>query len=338
MPGRAYLQKFLARAVRAKCDCALIEVTSQGVVQHRHRFVHWDIGALTNLAPEHIESHGSFENYRAAKLAFLQYVIKMGGKVFLNRDDKHFGFFLDALRGDAMATSKDDGSIKKYIPSGQAGQKKNENNGETFGPSSFLWSDFNAQNVAVAIAIAKQLKVSDEAIQRALAGFKSVQGRAEFVERDGCTAVVDYAHTPDSLEAIYKAVKPKREGSRLICVLGGTGGGRDRWKRPAMGAVAAKYCDEIILTDEDPYDEDPLEIMREIEVGVLGASPQRKNMTKILDRREAIRTAVNLMKKGDVVIGTGKGSEDWIHGARGSKLPWNERAEFEKALGEKNKT
>ena len=92
-------------------------MTSQGVVAHRHRFINWNIGAITNLAPEHIESHGSFENYRAAKLSFLRYVLKKGGMVFLNRDDEHFGFFKEALPGEKTLTyGKDDEWIKQYLP------------------------------------------------------------------------------------------------------------------------------------------------------------------------------------------------------------------------------
>src|SRR5262249_12723890 len=132
----------------------------------------------------------------------------------------------------------------------------------------FFMSEFNMANVAAAAAIARRVGVSDDAIKKALAGFRGVPGRAEFITHGPYTAAVDYAHTPDSLEAIYKSVKPAKKGARLICILGAAGGGRDRWKRPAMGKIAVKYCDEIILTDEDPYDEDPREIVREIEAGI----------------------------------------------------------------------
>src|SRR5581483_705803 len=116
MPGRGYIQQFLDRAVRAGCAYALIEVTSQGVVAHRHRFVDWNMGVLTNLAPEHIEAHGSFENYRKAKLDFLKYVLKKGGKVFLNRDDVSYAFMTIALGGKAAEFSKNDVWLKNYLP------------------------------------------------------------------------------------------------------------------------------------------------------------------------------------------------------------------------------
>lgn len=336
MPGRARLQKFLSRAVAARCQYALIEVTSQGVVQHRHRFIGWNIGAITNLAPEHIEAHGSFENYRKAKLDFLKYVVRRGGKVFLNRDDKHFTFFADELARSfkqprALTYSREDEWLRNYLPrfaplraaSGSATPR-------------FLFSGFNEDNIAVAVAIARELGVHDATIEAALMDFRGVPGRMEFVARGLYTAIVDYAHTPDSLEAAYRAAKPgpavHYPDPRLICILGAAGGGRDRWKRPEMGKIAAEYCDEIILTDEDPYDEEPTEIVKEVRSGILGGDPDLANVYEILDRREAIKKAVQLARPGDVIIGTGKGSEDWIHVARGKKLPWNERREFEEAL------
>jgi UDP-N-acetylmuramoyl-L-alanyl-D-glutamate--2,6-diaminopimelate ligase len=174
-------------------------------------------------------------------------------------------------------------------------------------------------------------------------GFNGVPGRMEFVRVGAYTAVVDYAHTPDSLEAAYAALRAqmgqgtgdKGQGGdepRLICLLGAAGGGRDKWKRPEMGQIAAHYCDTIILTDEDPYDEDPGEILNEVEAGIRKVPHPRPEVLRILDRREAVRKAIGLARPGDIVIGTGKGSEDWIHLARGKKIPWNEKRAFEDAL------
>jgi UDP-N-acetylmuramoyl-L-alanyl-D-glutamate--2,6-diaminopimelate ligase len=335
MPGRAFLQKFLRDAARADCKYALIEVTSQGVVLHRHRFVDWDIGVLTNLAPEHIESHGSFENYRAAKLAFLDYVYQRGGQVFLNRDEKNFEFFVRSLFKYApMSYSKEDETLKHCLPKIRNARAADVGTNQ----ERFLLSEFNEENIAVAAAIAKKFGIDDATIENAILNFGGVPGRMEFVRANGYTAVVDYAHTPDSLEAAYKAVKPKPSNNypnpRLICVLGAAGGGRDKWKRPAMGAVAAQYCDEIVLTDEDPYDEDPAMIVAAIKEGVGKENFPPARLHEILDRKEAIRKAVALARPnaGDVIIGTGKGSEESIHLAHGTTIPWNERAAFEEAL------
>jgi UDP-N-acetylmuramoyl-L-alanyl-D-glutamate--2,6-diaminopimelate ligase len=337
MPGHAFVQKFLRSAVNHQCNYALIEVTSQAVVQHRHRFVHWNMGVLTNLAPEHIEAHGSFENYREAKLDFLQYVVKEGGKVFLNRDDRNVGFFMDELANDEPITySKDDEFLKDYLSRARLEQARR---GDEEPP--FIMSDFNKENVAVAVAIARELGIKGELIEETLSHFQGVPGRMEFVRAGDYTAIVDYAHTPDSLEAAYIAAKPRPTRqfpkSRLICVLGAAGGGRDTWKRSAMGSIAAEYCDEIVLTDEDPYDEDSQAIINEIESGIAEPLREGQHIYKIVDRDDAIKKAIGLAQPGDVVIGTGKGSEDWIHIARGGKVPWNEYETFKKRLEEKER-
>jgi len=345
MPGRAYLQRFLRNAARAECEYALIEVTSQGIAAHRHRFIDWKIGVITNLSPEHIEAHGSFENYRAAKLDFLKYVVRGGGEVLLNRDDAHFVFFSAALggggaegiAGNISAFSQHDDWLAHHL-SEMKGAVRAAATPPAAAPKFFL-SDFNEQNIAAAAAVAKKFGIADAPIRAALEHFAGVPGRMEFVVSDAYTVVVDYAHTPDSLEAAYKAVKPKPNEAypdpRLICILGSAGGGRDRWKRPRMGQIAAEYCDELVLTDEDPYDEDPKKIIEEIRAGVTAAARAPRGVYEILDRRDAVKKAFALARVGDVVIGTGKGSEDWIHVAQGKRIPWNEKKVFEEALAEK---
>jgi len=166
----------------------------------------------------------------------------------------------------------------------------------------------------------------------------------EVIRKGQFTAIVDYAHTPDSLEAVYKSLMPMLAGrvadeGRLVCVLGAAGGGRDKWKRPEFGKIAAKYCDEIILTNEDPYDENPEEILRQISSGLL-QTPNTKfqvpnSYYKILDRGEAIAKAVLLARENDIVVVTGKGSEDWIHVRGGRRVPWNEKKVVEEALARK---
>jgi len=339
MPGRGFIQKFLREAREEHCAYALVEVTSQGVALHRHRFIEWNMGVITNLAPEHIDWHGSYEKYRQAKLDFLENVLKCGGKVFLNRDDKEYGFLEEALAGrsesdragETIPYSRDDRWFKDSIAKARLAQSLRDE-----GAPKFLLSKFNEENIAVAVAIAKDLGISDRIIEDAITNFEGVPGRMEFVRKGDYTAIVDYAHTPESLEAAYAAARPEPTPyfpvPRLICVLSAAGGGRDRWKRPAMGAIADQYCDEIILTNEDPYDEDPEKIMAEIEGGIRRADPERPPVLKTLDRGEAIRRAVDMMREGDVVIGTGKGSEESIHVARGRTVPWNEREMFEEAL------
>ena len=152
--------------------------------------------------------------------------------------------------------------------------------------------------------------------------------------------VVDYAHTPDSLEKVYqtllRSLAPK--SGKLICVLGAAGGGRDKWKRPEMGKIAAEYCDEIILTNEDPYDEIPFSILEQIEKGfprIQNPKYEILNYEKIIDRKEAIKKALGKARENDAVIITGKGCEQWMMLANGKKIKWNDREIVKNILSEK---
>lgn len=319
MPGRFFIQRFLRDAKRAGCTHVVIEVTSQGVVQKRHRFIEWNAAVLTNIAPEHIESHGSFEKYRDAKLAFLKYAVSRCATAFVNADDERSEYFQENLPpADTVMYSKR--TIEAWPEDLFAG----------------LPGEFNRQNVAAVVAVSRKLEIPDMTVMETLENFKGVPGRMEFVAREPFRVVVDYAHTPDSLEAVYKVLRSEMQAdNRLIVVFGSCGGSRDKWKRPVMGEVAARYADRIILTNEDSYDEDPQAILNDIEKGVLGAAgSEKKYILKIIDRREAIRKAFSLAKPGDTIVMTGKGSETSIHIEDGKTIEWNDRQEAEKALGE----
>lgn len=325
MPGRGAVQAFLRRAVRAGCTNAVIEVTSQGVAQHRHRFIDWDAAVFLNLSPEHLESHGSFEKYRAAKVAFfasLAHSAKRERWFFVNAGDPNSAYFIAA--GEKVSGAR----VVKF-----AGTPAIKN--PWFAP------DFNRENAAAALAVADALRVPRDVAMGTLERFGGVPGRLEYVQREPFTVVVDYAHTPDSLEKVYQYLREQIANSkeqRLICVLGSAGGGRDTWKRPAMGEIAARFCNEIILTNEDPYDENPATILGEIEVGFsqipnslpTGDLPKGdkfqipKSYRRILNRREAIQAAVVLARPGDTVVITGKGSESWIHVGHRKKVPWSD--------------
>lgn len=185
---------------------------------------------------------------------------------------------------------------------------------------------FNLYNALAAIAVARREGVSLGAIASALDGFVGIPGRMEYIdEGQAFMVVVDYAHTPDSLEKVYEFFALHRK----ICVLGSCGGGRDVWKRPKLGEIAARHCDEVIVTDEDPYDEDP----RAIIDAVAEAIPETKR-TVIPDRKDAIREAVRRARTGDAVIITGKGAEPWMMGPNETKTPWDDRAVARDALRE----
>lgn len=312
MPGRMLIQKFLAEARDARCEYALIEVTSQGVLQSRHRFIEWDAAVFTHLEPEHIESHGSFEKYREAKIDFFRYVAEHSQKpkkwFFINNEARDQKYFAEAVRGkgEVVQFSKKDITRLKI--------------------KTLFAGEFNQENMAGAIAVAKAFGIEESTIRKALISFIGVPGRFEFVQEKPFAIIVDYAHTPDSLEKVYQAIRDqllKGKKGKLIAVLGAAGGGRDVWKRPVMGKIAARYCDLIFLTNEDPFDEDPVAIVEQIREGIL--AEKSIPVERYMDRKEAITRAINKAKKGDVVVVTGKGSEHFIRVARGQKIPWNER-------------
>lgn len=202
-----------------------------------------------------------------------------------------------------------------------------------------LVGEFNLYNVLAAIAVAKAYKIDLRIVKQALEKIKMIPGRMEFINHgQPFNVVVDYAHTPDSLEAVYTTLKPISR--RLICVFGATGGGRDIWKRPEFGKIAEHYCDRVILTDEDPYDENPEKIIKDIEKGFLNQVPREYSPREysgqatgnkgiqyeiILDRREAIKKALTYVENDDTVIITGKGSEPVMALPHGKKIPWSDK-------------
>ena len=167
-----------------------------------------------------------------------------------------------------------------------------------------------------------------------LENIESLPGRMELIDwSQNFKVIVDYAHTPDSMEAVYGSLKPKLSaGAKLICVFGATGGGRDKWKRPEYGKIAERYCDEIILANEDPYDENPISILEQIEIGFSQAESVKSKVHKVLDRKEAIKKGISLAKEGDIVIITGKWSETTMMVAGGKKISFDDRIEAREAL------
>jgi UDP-N-acetylmuramoyl-L-alanyl-D-glutamate--2,6-diaminopimelate ligase len=313
MPGRFFMQKFLRDAVNAGCTHAVLELTSEGAKQYRNKFIALDALIFTNLAPEHIESHGSYENYVRAKLSIAQELEpspKPNPGIIVNMDDKEAEKFLGLSIKNKIPYSLDDAVNVESSENGNSFQV-----GKMFVHSP-LPGKFNLYNMLGVIACAKFLGIKDEDIKNGLESVESVRGRAERIENDlGIEIVVDYAHTPDSLKALYETY----ENKKIIGVLGNTGGGRDRWKRGVMAEIADEYCGEIILTNEDPYDEDPVQIVNEMREGV-----KNKPVNIILDRRAAIASAISKAKTGDAILITGKGTDPYIMGANGTKIPWDD--------------
>ncbi|MEX2090687.1 MAG: UDP-N-acetylmuramoyl-L-alanyl-D-glutamate--2,6-diaminopimelate ligase, partial [Candidatus Paceibacterota bacterium] len=322
MPGRFKLQKFMAQAKKAGCKFVVLEVTSEGIKQKRHLGIKFDCAVFTNLHKEHLESHGSFENYYQAK----QELFKRTDNIHvLNVDDKHFKLFSDFHAKHKIFYGITGGDMKADNVRLGEGESSFEVYGTEF--NVHFGGRFNVYNSLAALAVGAMYGIDLPRAKPVLESITTIKGRMEYVQKTPFSVVIDYAHTPDSLEEVYKTLKPKDESLKLICVLGAAGGGRDKWKRPEFGKIAEKYCDQIILTDEDPYDENPEEILNQISSGfsqTLNSKLETLNHKKILDRREAIKTAINMAEPGDTVVITGKGSEVSMAVAGGKKIPWSD--------------
>lgn len=322
MPGRFFVHKFLRDAVDAKCTYAVLEMTSEGAKQYRHKFVEMDALVFTNLTPEHIESHGSFEKYKQAKLELarqLENSAKQPRFIVANVDDEHGKDFLAIKVEEKLPYTLADLKLYTLHKDGIGLIFQDANDEVTIRVP--LVGLFNVYNTLAAITLTRALGVQVRTIESALRALPPVKGRVEHftTPKDApkhVTAVVDYAHTPDSLEQLYKAFKDQKK----VCVLGNTGGGRDAWKRPEMAHIAEQHCDHIILTNEDPYDEDPRKIIDEMAKGVTDKS----KLTVIMDRRVAIRTALKSAETGGYVIVSGKGTDPYIMGPHNTRQPWSD--------------
>ena len=337
MPGRLKLQKFIRQAVQAGCDYLILEVTSEGIEQHRHKFISFETAVLTNLTLDHLESHGGFENYKKAKGKLFQ-SIKPKGKIIVNLDDNNADYFLKFKAGEKYGYTMDSGqetksNIKDSLFIVHCSLFAATQNGISFKVqdnqfSLNLLGKLNGYNALAAISVGLTENIPLEKIKTALAEAKGVPGRLEIVIREPFTVIADYAHTPDALEKVCQAVRDVFPG-RLIVLTGAAGGGRDKWKRPELGRIAADYADKVIVANEDPYDENPQAIIDQVAQGA-----KKKKPEKILDRRQAISHALKTARPGDVVLVAGKGCEPWICLANGRKIAWDDRQvvreEFEK--------
>ncbi|MBI3963715.1 MAG: UDP-N-acetylmuramoyl-L-alanyl-D-glutamate--2,6-diaminopimelate ligase [Candidatus Kerfeldbacteria bacterium] len=347
MLGRFALQAFLRRMVRAGCTHAVIETSSEGIVQSRHRGIDYDVAVFTNLTPEHIESHGSYDAYRDAKLELFRHVRrsrKRNPVAVVNLDDAEAGRFLAAgpSRRVGFSTGHPTAPLQG-IETFFAREIRLTPSGSTFTVEGVpfrlqLLGRFNVENALAAIAVCAAEGIDLERIAAALADVAGVPGRLEFIDTgQQYRVIVDYAPEPVSLTKSYEvlAALPHR---RIIHVLGSTGGGRDRARRPVLGRIAAEHADTVIVTNEDPYDDDPQEIIDQVAAGAAGAGKvSGETLHTFADRRDAIRFALRQAGEGDIVFITGKGSEQAMAVARGKKVPWDDRKVVRELLNEEFK-
>jgi len=362
MIGRFFTQRILYQMKKNECQVAIVETTSEGVRQFRHRFIDYDILAITGLYPEHIESHGSFEKYKHAKGGLFSHLKKTQTK-FLNKDkyvvstnsglkkielkrlkktiivnlnDKHSDYFSSFWAESKMAikdinkeifeteTRFDKSFDYRILDSSINGVKISIKDKDL---SLKILGEFNAANAMLSYAVSSAIGVDEAKVKIGLESVTGIAGRLESIEEgQDFKVLVDYAFEPNALEKLYEALSIF-EYNKIIHVLGSAGGGRDIARRPILGALAGKKADYVIVTNEDPYDDDPQIIIDQVAIGAENQGKKEgKNLFKIVDRRKAIKKSFELAGVGDIVLITGKGSEQAICGPNGEQLTWDDRA------------
>ena len=336
MPGGWLLQKQLKAMLNNGCKYAIVECTSEGLAQNRHLGINFDIALFTNLSYAHIEAHGTFGNYKLAKARLFETLAKCGKKSFfpekmigVNFDDPMSGYFLGFLsqkrfgvsfRNIAISTvdrvfhavKHDDGAPAEF-----------EMEGVEFCLN--ILGKFNSANAALAATCANMLGMDLAQIAKSLSTFRGVPGRMENISNNlGVTIIVDYGCEPESIRSsLESAAQLPRK--KLIHVFGSTGGHRDVSKRFVFGKTSAQYADEIIVTNDDVYDSDPERIAGNIVEGIKSFTLREPPYKVVLDRRQAIHQALAEAKKGDVVLITGKGSEQFLVLPANQRIDWDDR-------------
>ena len=334
VPPVSVLQKFFAAAKRAKVDYVVLEATSHALHQHKLDNVPFYMAIMTNLTQDHLDYHKDMESYAKAK------GIMFAGEpkyIVLNRDDEWFEFYNKFNAQDLKITYGKDKSSTVRISDIKLYKKGTEAkivaDKERFEVATSLPGEFNAYNMAAAIAAASLLDVDPPEIQEGIANLEELPGRferaAEGLDYD---IIIDYAHTPDALEKLLGSVKQFTKG-KVALVFGATGD-RDKAKRPIMGEIAAKGADKIYLTDEENYTEPADKIRMAVYGGIKDAGGESKT-TEIADRREAIKAAISGARKGDTILITGMGHEVYRI-VDGKKEPWNDKQVVQEILADIN--
>lgn len=337
MPGAFVMQKILAKMASMKCKYVIMEVPSEGQTQYRHIGINFDVLVFTNVTKELMAAHDfSMETlHKHNKRVFKRLthsrrktidLARTPKMIIANTDNKHAKDYL-IFQADKKLTfgTKVDADYKITDVQDTQNGISFDINGTSYKVK--ILGKINAINAAGAIATASALGANKKAITSGLSKLPTIPGRMEVIEgKQPFTVVVDYAHEQASMTALMNSAKDmKPKGAKAITLLGAEGGGRDSAKRPEMGEICAKGSDIIILSNVDPYEDDPMDIINDIKKGATKAGAKEgKSMFIVPDRREGIRKALELAKKDDLVLITGKGAEQSIV-IGGKSSPWDDR-------------
>ena len=335
-PPTGVINKFLKKALKAGCKFAILEVTSQAIDQYRVWGLNFDVLVFSNLSHDHLDYHGSKENYLATKLKVFK--DNPQAAAIINIDNPAAPAFLEAKNKRVIpySTKKTTGHglvARKILltPTGSIFTAVFDGSQTTIDLQ--IPGLFNISNALAAIAVGIVFGIPAEKIKFGLEEVPGIPGRMERIRvspKQDFEVIVDYAHNPDSLKNVYETISDAllKRGGKIIAVLGATGR-RDKTKRPIMGALAGRFAEAIFVTNEDPYDEDPMAIIDAVAAGILkgkkGKWRLNKNYWKVLDRHEAIRNAIKMASRGDIVIITGKGAEEVMAVGENKFEPFSDR-------------
>ncbi len=333
VPPTEQLQQLYNTALERNIDYFLLEVSSHALEQHKIPKMDLRAAGFTNLTQEHLDYHQDMEDYANQKIKlFTDFNSEHN---IINADDQWFDHFKQQIGDNYLSYGTNENAnfrITKIKLFKQGTDITVKFKDQTLELSTPMAGEFNAYNAVLAASIAKSIGIDDEHIINGLANFNGVKGRLEWLENDlGIDVIVDYAHTPDGIEKLLTFAKNITKGK--VNIVFGSAGKRDYEKRPIMGLSAAKFADRVFVTDEEPRDEDPKQIRDDIMKGIIDNGFENKAIS-IEDRAEAIRAAIEVADKGDMVIVAGLGHQMEREIGEGEHIHWNDIEETEKILRE----
>ena len=307
-PDAVSLNKLLKEMVDAGCEFAFMEVSSHAIHQKRIAGLTFTGGVFTNITHDHLDYHKTFKDYLLTKKKFFD-DLPFDAFALVNSDDKNGKVMIQNTRAAKYTYAlKSVADFKAKVLESSFDSMLIDIDGNSL--FTFLVGEFNAYNLLAVYSTAVLLEQDKQEVLTALSKLKGAEGRFEVLRSpNGITVIVDYAHTPDALENVLKTIQKIRTGNEMLITVVGAGGDRDKEKRPKMAKIASKLSNRVILTSDNPRTEDPALIIEDMYKGV---DILKKNSTlKILDRKEAIKTAILLAKSGDIVLVAGKGHETY---------------------------
>jgi len=319
-PDAISLNQLLKKMLKEGCTHCFMEASSHAIIQERMAGIKLAGAVFTNISHDHLDYHGTFDEYIKAKKKLFD-ELPQDAFALINADDKRGMVMLQNTKASKHSYAlKYPADYKaKILSNTLQGLELDINNKSVWFR---IIGEFNAYNILAVLGVGVLLGEDEEEVLMQLSKVKGAQGRFDQQTYKGITTIVDYAHTPDALENVLKTIQGVRSGVEKVITLVGCGGNRDKGKRPLMASIACQYSDKVILTSDNPRDEEPMAIIKDMEAGINPISFKKTMLME--DRREAIKAAIMLAEKGDIILIAGKGHETYQE-VKGVKHPFDDR-------------